>query len=278
MNLDSISQVVKSKRNRWQLQFFAKYGSWAVITGASSGIGRALAIELAKAGLDLVLVARGREALETFAKELREAHQTECRVVSADLTQEGSVETVLAQTACLDVGLLVAAAGFGTSGSFLDASLDSELDMLSVNCQSVTALVWQFGRLFRTRGQGGIILLSSILGMQGAPHAAHYAATKAYIQSLGEALFVELASQGVDVLAAAPGPVSSGFATRSNMTMNMAMTPESVAMPILRSLGRRGTVLPGFLSKLLVYSMTGLPRWVKVRIMGRVMRSMAHPG
>lgn len=253
-----------------------RYGPWAVVTGASSGIGRAIARELAAAGVNLVLAARGREALGALADELTGLHGVECRVVAVDLGGEAGAEVLERETAGLEVGLLVAAAGFGTSGPFLDGPLATELEMLAVNCRSVAALAWHFGRRFRARGRGGLVLLSSIVGFQGTPHAAHYAATKAYVQALAEALHVELAGTGVDVLAAAPGPVDSGFAARAGMTMGMALTPERVAGPILNALGRRGTVLPGFLSKLLVYSMAGLPRWAKVRIMGRVMRGMTR--
>lgn len=92
--------------------------------------------------------------------------------------------------------------------------------------------------------------------------------------SLAEALHVELAPLGVDVLAAAPGPVASGFAARADMQMGAALKPEDVAVPILAALGRRATVLPGFLSKLLVYSLLPLPRWARVQMMGRVMKGM----
>lgn len=252
------------------------YGPWAVVTGASSGIGRAIAVRLAGAGVNLVLAARRREALEELSADLTARHGVECRAVAVDLGHEAGLETLAAAAEGLDVGLLVSAAGFGTSGPFLDGPLDAELDMLAVNCRAVAALAWRFGRRFRSRGRGGLVMLSSIVGFQGAPHAAHYAATKAYVQALAEALHVELAGQGVDVLAAAPGPVASGFAARAGMTLGPTLSPEAVAGPILAALGRRGTVLPGLLSKALVYSMTGLPRWAKVRIMGKVMRGMAR--
>jgi short-subunit dehydrogenase len=111
-------------------------------------------------------------------------------------------------------------------------------------------------------------------GFQGMPNAAHYAATKAYVQALAEALYVELSPLGVDVLASAPGPTNSGFAARAGMRMGMALNPSDVAQSTLDALGRKSTVLPGFLSKLLTYALVPLPRWGRVRIMGRVMRGM----
>jgi len=174
----------------------------------------------------------------------------------------------------MDIGLLVAAAGFGTSGEFLKGQLESEIQMLDVNCQAVLVLTHHFARLFAAQKRGGIILLSSMVGFQGVPFAAHYAATKAYVQSLGEALSLELKPHGVDVLAAAPGPVRSGFADHANMQMGKVLTPEDVGIPILKALGRRTTVLPGFLTKFLVGSLRTLPRWGKIRVMRAVMGGM----
>ena len=109
--------------------------------------------------------------------------------------------------------------------------------------------------------------MSSIVGFQGMPNAAHYAATKAYVQVPAEALYVELSPLGIDVLASAPGPTNSGFAARAGMRMGKVLSPAGVARPTLDALGRRSTVLPGFLSKLLTYSLIPLPRGVRVRIM-----------
>lgn len=111
--------------------------------------------------------------------------------------------------------------------------------------------------------------------VQGTPWAAHYSATKAYVQVFAEGLGRELRTDGVDILSVAPGPTSSGFASRAKMKNGKSMDPNRIAPEILNSLGRKSTVLPGFLSKLLVYSMLPLPRWARVAIMGKVMRGMA---
>ncbi len=118
--------------------------------------------------------------------------------------------------------------------------------------------------------------MSSLVGFQGAPNAAHYSATKAYVQTLAEALHEELAPLGVDVLASAPGPTDSGFASRAGMRMGTTLTPADVSGPTLDVLGCKPTVLPGALSKVLAYSLLPLPRRVRVRVMGRVMASMTQ--
>jgi len=134
------------------------------------------------------------------------------------------------------------------------------------------------GRLLgQPRGRGGIVLLSSIVAFQGAPNAAHYAATKAYVQTLAEGLHAELAPRGVDVLAAAPGPVASGFGDRAGMTLRFAVEPAVIAPRILDALGRRSTTTPGLSSRLLRDGLAPLPRWARTRIMGHVMASMVQP-
>ncbi|MBD2038571.1 SDR family NAD(P)-dependent oxidoreductase [Leptolyngbya sp. FACHB-321] len=259
---------------RWQKRLSTRYGPWALVTGASSGIGREMVLRLAEAGINLVLIARSQTVLEQMTVALTSQHGIEVRVFVLDLSLEAGVETLVAATQDLDIGLLVAAPGFGTSGLFLNSLLEQEMEMLNVNCRSLLGLIWHFGQRFAMRGRGGMVLMSSIVGFQGMPFAAHYAATKAYVQALAEALYVELAPMGIDVLAAAPGPTHSGFATRAGMQMGMALKPEDIALPILNALGRRSMSLPGVLSKLLTYSLVPLPRWARVRIMGEVMGSM----
>lgn len=256
--------------------FSQKYGPWAVVTGASDGIGQAFAEELATLGMNLVLVARRVDRLQQLAHAITQKHSVEARIIAADLSvAEGRAE-VDEKTRDLDVGLLVAAAGFGTSGSLLDANLEVERSMLEVNCFAILEQCVVFGQRFAKRGRGGIILMASLLGWQGVSGAAHYAATKAYIQSLAEGLNRELAPSNVDVLASAPGPVNSGFASRADMRMGNADAPATVAKASLQALGRKSTVIPGALGKFLSYSLLWLPRFLRVRILTNVMESMTR--
>jgi short-subunit dehydrogenase len=254
-----------------------RYGPWAVVTGASDGIGQAFARHLAASGLHLVLVARREAVLQQLAADLQQAHGVQCRVIAADLSDLAAVDRLADATAALDVGLLVAAAGFGTSGPLLDATLGEETGMADLNCTSVLAQAWHFGRRFAQRGRGGVVFMSSLLAFHGTPRAAHYAATKAYVQTLAEGLRVEWAPLGVDVIASAPGPIRSGFAARARLQMAQALPPEVVARVTLQALGRQTTVRPGWLSKLLGWSLALLPRWAQVRVIAQVMRGMtAH--
>lgn len=265
------------ERTPKQQQLLKRYGPWALVTGASDGIGREIAVKLAAAGLNVVLVARRRERLEQLAVELSSKYQVQARAISADLAKLEAVDEVVRTTNDLEVGLLVAAAGFGTSGNFVDSDLKTELEMLEVNCAAVLALCHPLARRFVAQKRGGILLFSSLVGFQGVPRQANYAATKAYIQSFAEGLSRELAPLGVEVLASAPGPVQTGFAERANLRMSGAATAQEVAKATLAALGRGGTVRPGFLAMALEAALMLLPRWARTRILAQVMRGMtAH--
>jgi uncharacterized protein len=247
-----------------------KYGEWAVVTGASSGIGREIARLLAADGLNLILVARRADELETLRNQLT----VPAIPLPLDLAVPGAAAKVADAAADKNTGLLVNAAGFGLGGEFLDHSLDEESAMVDVNCRALLELTHHFGRRFAAQRRGGIVLFSSIVAFQGVPRSANYAATKAYVQSLGEALADELAPHNVDVLITQPGPTNSGFASRAGMTLGKAETAADVARGTLAALGHKTRVTPGNLSKLLLWSLMTAPRSLRVRIMKAIMGSM----
>ncbi len=266
-----------SLKNAEKSRLKTAYGPWALVTGASSGIGRELAVQLAAAGLNLVLSARRQDELERLASDVEKKHGIQTMVVAGDLSVPDTVQRLIWETRGLDVGLLVPCAGFGTSGYFIESDVETEANMLRLNCEAVLRLVHHFSQRFKTRQRSGIILMSSIVAFQGVPFSAHYAATKAYIQSLAEGLADELRAHRIDVLSAIPGPVESGFSERANMKMSLYNTPGDIAAPILQALGRVNSVVPGGIDKLLVYSLRTVPRWAKTRILKLVMGGMtAH--
>ena len=263
-------KLSSKEKNRLQ----SKYGPWAVVTGGSSGIGKELSLRMAESGLNIILVARNLESLEKTKYEIENLYPVNTQFIQADLSTSEGIATVLKETQSHKIGLLVNSAGFGTSGLFIQSDLMQEQNMLSVNCASVLTLTYHFIQRFKIKKRGGIIFLSSIVGFQGVPNAAHYAATKAYIQSFAEALAIECEPDGIDVLSAAPGPVHSGFADRADMDLGSALKPEDIGIPILNALGKKTNVYPGMLTKILTYSLKTVPRWAKVRIMNLVMSGM----
>ncbi|HBH22109.1 MAG TPA: short-chain dehydrogenase [Cytophagales bacterium] len=250
----------------------SKYGNWALVTGATSGIGREIALKFGEAGFNLVITGRRELALNEISTQLFELYRVEVLPVKGDLSKHQDVEKLIEGTRHLNIGIAVLNAGYGTSGKFTSADLEQEMNMLDLNCRALLQLSHHFANKMKTQGQkGAIVMMSSIVAFQGVPNAAHYAATKAYVQSLGEALAIELKPIGIDVLTAAPGPVKSGFADRANMNMDLTLKPEAVGVPIIEAIGRRNTLLPGSLTKFLVYNLRMTPRWAKVLIMGKVM-------
>lgn len=255
-------------------RLYKNYGRYALVTGATSGIGKEIAYLLASAGFGLLIVARNENELQKVSDHLFNSYHVSVSFLATDLSTEEGIHKLISFSETFDIGLFVANAGFGTSGLFLESTLSQELNMLALNCESLLVLTHHFSRRLADRGRGGIVLMSSMVGFQGTPHAANYAATKAYVQSLGEALYHELKEVHVDILTASPGPVNTGFEERANMKMGKALRPSDVGVPILKSLGKRSTVLPGLLTKILVYSLRTVPRWAKVRIMKKVMSGM----
>lgn len=255
--------------------FQQKYGPWGLVTGASDGIGRDFARELAARGLNLVLVARRKERLESLAAELESTHSIRVICHAIDLANPDDCDLLLRSVDHLEIGLLVAAAGFGTSGLSIHTDPNVEAELLQVNCSAVLQQALHFSRLMVPRRKGGLILISSVLAFQGTPFSANYAASKAYVQSLAEGLAVELKPLGIDVLAVAPGPVASGFAQRANMELGKTLSPAAVARASVAALGRRSFIRPGWLSKLLGWSLSTAPRFTRVIIIGSLMKQMS---
>lgn len=259
-----------------QLRIKQSYGDWALITGASSGIGMALSELIASCKVNLILCSRDKDKLYTLANSLIKNNAIEVKVIALDLSESENIDLLIQQIQDTTIGLFVASAGFGTSGKFLRSSIHEEINMLRLNCEAVLRLTHYFTQQMVARKKGGIILLSSIVAFQGVPNAAHYAATKAYVQSLAEAIQVEVKNTGVDILTAIPGPVASGFGQRANMKMNVALSPTEVALPILKALGKSSSVLPGILSKILVTSLRTAPRWTRIQIMKTIMQGFTN--
>ena len=251
-----------------------RFGPTALITGASDGIDRAFAVQLAEQGFDLILVARRGDVLQEMALDLGTRFGGDVRVLAMDLSDPAAVPDLLSLTESTPVGLVVAAAGFGSIGPFLDQDMASEINMVDLNCRSVVELSYGFGQRMSASRRGGIVLFGSLVGFNGAPLSATYAATKGFVQSFAEGIAAEMRPNGLSVQSVAPGPVDTGFAARAGMQMGQAATPEMVARSALAALGRQTTLRPGFLAKFLGWSLAMLPRWGRVRVMGVIMKGM----
>ncbi|MDG6224615.1 MAG: SDR family oxidoreductase [Candidatus Thermoplasmatota archaeon] len=246
-----------------------RYGRYALITGASSGIGEEFARQLAAEGLDLVLVARRKGRLDRIAKELRTRYHVDVRVAPVDLSLEDFMLELDPVINDLEIGLLVNNAGFATSGPFLETDAEKELEMLHVNARAPLVLTKALAPAMVGRGRGGIIFLASMAGMISLPYMANYAATKAYDLMLGEALWYELKGRGVDVLSLAPGAVKTEFGKVAEVGSGFGlMEPEKVVSKALRKLGRTPSFVPGSFFRAIAGSSRILTRKMLVRVAG----------
>ncbi len=179
----------------------AKYGPWAVIAGASDGTGEGFARELAAMGINLVLSSRRREVLEALGAGLAEAHGIEYRIHVQDLMAEGAGQAILDAADDLDVGLYVSNAGADAVGrGFLDEEVERWRRMITMNVTNVVETCYGFGRKMRTRGKGGLLIMSSGSALGGIPFQSMYSSTKAFESNFCEGLWGELKPNNIDVL------------------------------------------------------------------------------
>jgi short-subunit dehydrogenase len=263
--------------------FGAKYGPWAVVAGASEGLGAAFASELAGRGLHLILLARRAPALDEVRASIVAKHSVEVRTAAVDLGEADVLARVRAATEGVDIGLLVYNAAYSEIGAFLDQSIAAKLKTLDVNCRAPLLLADHFGRTMVARGRGGILLMSSLAGFQGSALVTVYAATKAFNTVLGEGLWDELRRHGVDVL-----PFVAGATTTPNYVKTEPknpgvfrpplMSPEAVAREALDALGHGPRAVAGGANRVALFVMERLlGRRQRVEMMGRAMRKM-YPG
>ena len=190
-------------------QHSKKFGPWALVTGANSGIGKAFSQQLASQGYNLVLVGRQPELIEKVSAEIGDKYSIETREVIVDLSTDNFLAQVITQTRGLDIGLLISNAGDDAMGALLRVNLNNLKQMLRLNTSTHLELMHHFGRQFETRGGGGILLVSSTAGLQGTPYLANYSGSKAYLLNLGLALNYELRKTGVSVTVLVPGPTKT---------------------------------------------------------------------
>ena len=245
--------------------FASRYGSWALVTGSSSGIGEEFARQLAIAGLNLVLVARREKRLKKLAALLENNHGVQVRSAAVDLAADSFLPAIVSLTEDIEIGLLVNNAGFAVTGALLNNQEARELEMLYVNCRAPLILTKKFGSKMAKRRKGGIIMVSSIAGLGAMPQWTHYAATKAYSLLLGEGLAHELQKFDVDVLTLCPGSTSTEFHQVAGVHGGKSMSPVAVVAAAIRNLGKKTTYIPGFHNLLIASTSRFLPRRLNTR-------------
>ncbi len=262
---------VRQGADRWR-------GKWALVTGASAGIGWELAQQLGALGANLVLTSRRRERLESLAAQLRATHGVKAEVFACDLAQHGASGQVhqFTRTKDIAVELLVNNAGFGAYGKFHKLPAARLLDMVEVNVTAVLHLTHLYLPEMVERGHGDILIISSVAGFQAIPNYAAYAATKTFELHFGEALAEEVREHGVHVCTVCPGTTATEFqqvAGSPAHPMRKPESPEKVARMALAAMAQGRTCkITGTKYWFAVQSQRMMPRGAAPRIAAKLYR------
>ncbi|MCF8259783.1 MAG: SDR family NAD(P)-dependent oxidoreductase [Melioribacteraceae bacterium] len=229
--------------------FQNKYGEYALITGGSSGIGKALAFESAKKGLNVILVARKEDELNKTSEAISRQYGVKVKTISADLSNDEGINKIINESENLKVGLFIPAAGYETNGLFSKTNLEKEMMVININVVSTLKLTHYFSKKMVSEGKGGILLVSSLSGHMPNPFFSNYAGAKAYVLNLGVSLAGELKEKGVDVAVLSPGltntPMAKNTGVDWNKTPMKKMEAAKVAEIALNKLGKKISIVPG---------------------------------
>jgi len=234
------------------LALTARFGGWALVTGASSGIGTSLARQIAAAGMKVVLTARRKDRLAALASEIERDFEVDTRVVVADLAAPDGSKRVLEAVEDLEIGLLVNNAGRGYAGRFDLLDGETLRRQLALNCEAPLMLTHGLVQGMRERGRGGILFTGSCSGRLPLPLHAVYSATKAFDRFLGEALWAELRASNIDVVVLEPGSTETEFQAAAGEIAHGGQNADEVARRGLRALGEQPSVVAGWANWIMV--------------------------
>jgi uncharacterized protein len=248
------------------------FGPWAVVTGASSGIGKEFARQLAANGLHVALVARRLTLLQDLGHQLATTYGVQYRAIDVDLAEPAFLATLEAATRDLDVGLLISDAGAFLPGAFLQLDRSRLQRMVRLNVLAHLDVAHHFGQRLAARGRGGLLLVASTAGLQGVPYSAEYAAAKGFVLNLGEALHVELKDSGIHVTTLLPGAINTPMLTDFGFdlinTPIKPMSPEQCVAEGLAALSvNHATHIAGRMNRIMAALM---PRPIATRMYGSI--------
>jgi len=251
----SFKQAERSREMRAALDK-GRFGPWALVTGASSGIGEEFARQIAASGINVVLVARREGLLDAVGRGLVKDFDVKYRAVVADLSQEGFLDKLAEATNDLDIGLVVSNAGTGNPGEFLKLDRQLHRSTLRVSTMAHLDITHHFGAKLANRRRGGIILAGAMGAENGVPRMANDGAAKAYVHSLGQALHYEFKPLGVYVTVLAAGFTNTAVLEKFGLdSKTMPLKPMSVEQCVSEALSgllkNRSRVVPGRLNRIL---------------------------
>ncbi len=261
--------------------FKDKYGKWALITGASKGLGLEFAYQCADRGLNVVLVARSAELLNEEAERINTTYGVETATIPLDLSREDILDVITSVTDSLEIGMLINNAGVEKVGPFLSHTLEQQLTQLNVNVRAALILSYHFGGKMAERKRGGMIFLSSGSAMGGAPYVANYAGTKAYNLILAESLWYELKKSGIDVLGFMPGMTKTPGLLDNQPKLNsmvQVMEVDKTVAEALDKLGKNPSWIAGSRNRFsLLFTGKLCKRAWAIRMVGKSMENIFGP-
>ena len=249
-----------------------RFGPWSLVTGASSGIGREFASQIAAAGINVVLVARRGNLLEALGRKLAKDFGVEYRAVAADLSDAGFLDTLAKATEDLDIGLVVSNAGTGSPGKFLSIERSELQALLRLNTMSHLDIAHHFGRKLAARQAGGMLFVGAMGSMIGNPYMANDVAAKSYVMILGESLHHDFKKMGLNVTVLMPGPTDTPVLAKfgfdpASMPVKPMPADRCVAEGLAALAANRATCIPGRMNRIML---AVAPRSLVRRMLGNM--------
>lgn len=251
-----------------------QFGKWALITGATSGIGKAFAENLASQGLNLVLAARRKQVLDDLSEKLRSKYNIQCKTIKVDFSKFESVDTLLKELSQIEIGLLVSNAGAARPGKFIDQNIESIMELVQLNAITHIKLSRHFSQKMAQRGKGGIILVGAMGAAEGIPFMATEAGTKSMVESFGKSLNIELKEHGVNLTVLITPPTDTpaldylGF-RNGHMPTKPVAVEQCVEETLLALQQNKMTIIPGKLYRIM-HSL--VPEKASRKMMGEVIK------
>ena len=257
-----------------------RYGEWALVTGASSGLGADFVRQLAAKKMNIILVARRVERMNAVAEEIENEFGVKTEVIGQDLIKSDAVNNIVHEVGDKEIGVLINNAGYGVLGNFHENDYDYQVEMVTLNCVVPVALTHAFIEPMVNRGKGAVIFLASTAAYQGVPFFSVYGATKSFNLFLAEGLWGEYRKKNIDIMGLSPGYTETEFQSHAHIKRTKGPTPaksEDVVELAIRKLGKRLSIVHGVINKIGAFSARLIPRGSSVRLGGALMKMM-RPG